>query len=272
VSVAFQSEEPAHALAQPLPADAQTIQLTGESRTKGSALAKIDEEWLRVDSFRCERGLFGSTPGAHEVGARVQLCRDNLVRSMLGSDGEFEFMEKATKEFLVAHETTLEGERERFDAWRKEHPAARLEEFDMLARERGGPLPGTEWRRNRSDGEHVLLVRSDDPQFRFGIRDVASIGYSQDQMGYPAVSFELTKQRQKDFGAWTKSIIGQGMAIVLDDEIVTLATVHSQLPGSGIIEGGTGGFSKEEVKALVALLRLPPLPQKPLSLKVEFLR
>ncbi len=272
VSAAFEGEQPARKLAQALPADARTIQLTGEQKASGSALARIDDEWIRVDSIHCERGLFGSTACAHEAGGQVQLLSDDNLRSLLEAQGEFEFLEQATNEFLAANQTTIERERERFEAWRKEHPAVRLKEFDKLARELGGPVPDTLWRRHRSSNEYALLMRSADPRFRFSNRDIASTGFSQDSMGYPALSFELAKERMKDFSDWTKSILGHGMAIVLDDEILTLATVRSRLPGSGIIEGGAGGFSKEEVKALAELLKLPLLPLPPLSLQVEFLR
>ena len=198
---------------------------------------------------------------------------DGTMRALLGSSGEFEMLEKATRKFLEQQHTTLALERERFDAWRKEHPSSRLKTFDTLARERGGPLPDTLWRRVRSSGEFELLMRNPEPRYRFGSRDIQSVGYSQDVLGYPAVSFELKKERAQDFGDWTESILGEGLAIVLDDEILTLATVMSRLPGGGIIEGGAGGFTKEEVKLMKQLLQpsgLPPLPLPVLSLEVQF--
>jgi preprotein translocase subunit SecD len=117
----------------------------------------------------------------------------------------------------------------------------------------------------------VLLERPAEARFRFGNADIAKAGFSSDAMGYPAVSFELTASRQGDFGDWTETLLGKGLAIVLDEEILTLATVRSRLPGKGIIQG-TPAFSQGEVQALVKLLQQPRLPLPPLGLRVEYLR
>lgn len=275
VSEAFHEAKPARDLKQELRAGEVRSSFTTDPLRPRGELAQADEEWLRLCEADCERGLFGSTIAAHAGGAKVHVFEDDQLRTQLGLFGELEFLEKVTDEFLAGQHTTLALERVRFESWRKEHPAARLKNFDSLARENGGPVTGTLWRRHESTGEHVLLLRSADPRFRFGNGDIGSTGHSQDQMGYPAVSFELIKERAKDFSDWTQSILNHGMAIVLDDEILTLATVKSRLPGSGIIEGGAEGISKEEVKQLLALMqpsKLPPLPLAPLTLELEFLR
>jgi preprotein translocase subunit SecD len=46
-------------------------------------------------------------------------------------------------------------------------------------------------------------------------------------------------------------------AIVLDDEILEIATIRSQITGMGVL---SGNFTKEEVRQLVSLLRSGPLP------------
>lgn len=196
--------------------------------------------------------------------ANVQLLRGGVVYTLLAAQGRLEF--------LRAHEAPPDGERERLDAWRKANPEARLEEFDTLAREQGGPLPGCVWRKHRKDGTLALLVRPAEARFRFGSADLAKAGFSQDEYGHPAVSFELQKERQKEFEDWTGSMLQKGLAIVLDDEILTLATVNSRLPGKGILTGGASGFSAGEVKALVRLMRLSPLPLAPRSVALELLR
>lgn len=275
VSAAFLELRPVRALTQALPAGEQRSEFSVEPAEPAGELARAHDEWLLLDEARCQRGLFGSTSAAHAAGTQVRLFDDARVRTLLGSAGEFELLEQASDEFLAAQRTSLAGERERFEAWRAEHPTSFLRAFDKLARTEGGPLPGSLWRRHRSSGEFALLVRAVDPSQRFGNRDVASAGRTQDVFGWPAVSFELEKKRKADFSAWTRSLVGHGLAIVLDDEILTLATVRSELPGGGVIEGGSGGFSKEEVKLLVELLTpsgMQALPLPPLSLEREFLR
>ncbi len=271
VNSAFEALAEPRKLVAALAADAHQVELSCDPALSGPGLLRIDDEWLRLGGSACERGIFGSTISAHAAGARLMVFEDGLVYTLLSARGEIEFLAQATKEFLGENGTTLEAEYERFLAWRKWKPAARLADFDAIARDQGGPLPGCVWRRRRASEEHVLLVRSTDPRFRFAGKDISQTGFSQDSRGFPAVSFGLAKERQGDFSDWTQKILGQGLAIVLDEEILTLATVRSRLPGSGIIEGGTGGFSKGEVQALVRLLRLSPLPLQPQSVTREFL-
>jgi hypothetical protein len=275
VSKAFLEAKPERKLAAELRAGETSSSCSIEPPLPRGELAEVDGEWLRLEGTNAERGLFGSAVVAHAAGAKVRLFSDGRVRMLLTSTGQFEFLQEATDEFLAANQTTRAAERARFDTWRTKNPAERLLEFDRLEREQGGPLPDTLWRRVRSTGDYALLLRSAEPRFRFSLHDIESVGYSQDQMGYPAVSFELKKERAKDFGDWTASILRKHMAIVLDDEILTLATVLSRLPGGGIIEGGARGFSKEEVQLLMESLKppgLPPLLVSALSVEVEFIR
>jgi hypothetical protein len=268
---AFSDAKPECTLDVALGAELHPATVPSSLEPEHDGLAHLDDEWLRLHERACDRGLFGSQVAAHAAGAKLQLFRDDLVHTLLGARGELEFLVQANSEFLSQNGTTLTDEHERFLSWCKSKPSARLAEFDALAREHGGPLPGCVWRRLRASEEHVLLVRSSDPRFRFTGKDIASTGFSQDQMGYPAVSFEFSKERRGDFGDWTQQILARGLAIVLDEEVVTLANVRSRLPGGGIIEGGVGGFSKGEVQALVRLMRLSPLPLQPQSLTTEFL-
>jgi preprotein translocase subunit SecD len=89
------------------------------------------------------------------------------------------------------------------------------------------------------------------------------VGFSSDQYNNPAVSFEIATEKKNDFGEFTKANVGNGMAIVLNGEVATIATIKSPLLGSGIIEGGARGFSAKEVKDLVSVLRSGSLVIKP---------
>jgi len=252
-----------------------------EHRLPDSATFSTD---AKASTVRVELPLSAAFPeskpervleSALSAGAGAHVPGDERVRALLLSSGELEFLEEASDKFLAANQTTREAERARFDAWRKEHAEMLPLAFDALAREKGGPLPDSLWRPHRSTGVYALLMRSANLRYRFSDADLDEVGYSADASGYPASSFELKKERAKDFGDWTESILGRPMAIVYGDEILMLATVKSRLPGGGIIEGGAGGFTQAEVKALVESLRhsgLPPLPLRPLSLRVEFLR
>lgn len=238
----------------------------------GSTHAQLE----RVVRTYEERIGFGKHDAEFEVDAqaatvvvKTPVVDERSMQLLLGSMCDLRFLPQATEEFLAAKNTTLAAERARFDAWRGKHAEEPLAAFDELARDAGGPIAGTLWRRDPTKGEYVLLVLPEEKRFRFGHDDLAEVGFCTDAMGYPAVSFELSKERQKDFGDWTASILGQGMAIVLDDEVLVLASVRSRLPGGGIIEGGSNGYTKLEVQTLVAILRSPRLPLKPLSVTLE---
>jgi preprotein translocase subunit SecD len=227
-------------------------------------LAHVDEEWLRYDAQGGERGLFGTQIAAHEAGAQMRIFEDDLVRTLLASRGELEF--------LRAPKQTPPEERARFAAWQAANPDAPLRTYDALAREAGGPPPGQLWRRHRSSRECVLLERPSQAQARFGNADLAELSLGKDDLGNPALSFGLAKERQGEFSDWTESLRGEGLAIVLDEEILVLATVRSRLPGAGLIAGGVDGFSIGEAHALLQLLRQPRLPLAPLRVTLEFLR
>lgn len=261
---AFHEVKPAAKLAEDLAGEAHALAFHTEGNVPLRGVAHVDDEWLRYDESGGERGLFGTQVAAHAAGAKLEVFEGDDVRMLLSMQGELEF--------LQAPEKQPEGERARFDTWRAAHPEARLVEYDSVAREQGGPPEGCVWRRHRASKEYVLLERPKQAHFRFGGSSLQSTGFSSDDLGYPAVSFEMTMERMLDFRAWTGKIVGRGLAIVLDDEVVTLATVNGALPGRGIITGGVNGFTPGEVQALVRLLRLPRLPLPPRSVALEFLR
>jgi len=84
------------------------------------------------------------------------------------------------------------------------------------------------------------------PAHTFGLSEV---GVSTDGLGRPALYFRIQEQQAADFRALTESSIGRSMAMLVDDEIITIATVNSVLPGSGQIEGE---FDLVYVEGLIA--------------------
>ena len=73
---------------------------------------------------------------------------------------------------------------------------------------------------------------------------------SQDELGYPAVAFELADADRQAFSEWTGSMLNKGLAILVDGEPVTIVTVKSKLPGGGHISFVTSHRTAEEVRAL----------------------
>jgi preprotein translocase subunit SecD len=88
-------------------------------------------------------------------------------------------------------------------------------------------------------------------------RDLRSARRSQDQFGQPAVSFTLTPEGGKKFGAYTGAHVGEQMAIILDNKVHSAPVIKSQITDSGIIEGN---FTVQSAEDLALVLRAGALP------------
>ena len=86
------------------------------------------------------------------------------------------------------------------------------------------------------------------------------------QDGDAAVSFKFNNLGAKKFGDVTKDHVGEKLAIVLDDEVISAPTIQSAITGgSGVI---TGNYSSESAQELALLLRSGALPA-PLNILEE---
>jgi preprotein translocase subunit SecD len=111
---------------------------------------------------------------------------------------------------------------------------------------------------------------------------VGSANPGTDSLGQRAVSFNLKSDGARLFGDYTSKHVGEYFAIVLDNAVVSAPVIESAIPnGSGIITGGSGGFTAAEMNNLVTILRYGSLPfpitqisndQVPATLGAEFLQ
>ncbi len=86
------------------------------------------------------------------------------------------------------------------------------------------------------------------------------------QDGQPVVSFRFNTAGGRRFGAITSQNVGEFLAILLDDAVISAPRIRSAIPGgSGIIEGG---FTVEGAQDLSLLLRAGALPA-PLTILEE---
>lgn len=80
------------------------------------------------------------------------------------------------------------------------------------------------------------------------------------------VSFKFNNLGAKKFGEVTKNNVGEQLAIVLDDEVISAPTIQSAITGgSGVI---TGNYTSESAQELALLLRSGALPA-PLNILEE---
>ena len=112
-----------------------------------------------------------------------------------------------------------------------------------------------------SGGEQYVIVRKP----AVGGETLTDAGVSF-QDGAAAVSFKFNNLGAKKFGEVTKNNVGEQLAIVLDDEVISAPTIQSAITGgSGVI---TGNYTSESAQELALLLRSGALPA-PLNILEE---
>lgn len=80
---------------------------------------------------------------------------------------------------------------------------------------------------------------------------------TQDQFGQWVINFELTGTGSDQFYEYTRTHIGQPMAIVLDGRVLSAPTINAAIRDSGTI---TGQFTQEEAESLAVQMRYGALP------------
>ncbi|MCY2958722.1 MAG: protein translocase subunit SecD [Planctomycetota bacterium] len=227
-----------------------------------------------------KRGHEGTQAANHDAGALVDLLTSDELQRAIENVGDMQFLLGASADKVRALGGDLATEQKKLEEWRAKHPDDPIDDFNRLSPEQGGPVADLKW--------HPYLIKSKEAEVPYAQRqmvplmiprpqdaslsrdswiftggDLNAVGMQPDNLGYPAVSFEMAADKKIAFGDFTGAHIRDGMAIVLNGEIATLATINSRLPGSGIIEGGAGGFSQQEVKDLITVLRSGSLRVKP---------
>ena len=118
---------------------------------------------------------------------------------------------------------------------------------------RRGMLSNTSRLINSVDGETLVITRKP----VVGGENLTDAGVSY-QEGQPVVSFKFDSIGGKKFGEATKNNIGERLAIVLDNEVISAPVIQGAiLGGSGVI---TGNFTVKSANDLALLLRSGALP------------
>jgi preprotein translocase subunit SecD len=130
---------------------------------------------------------------------------------------------------------------------------------DALLAQHGGVLPlGTKLARAKprgaSEGEQWYLV-SKTPVVSG--REMRNARPGQDEFRKWETSFTLSPEGGRRFGQYTERNIGNRLAVVLDNQIVSVATIQNKIEDSGRI---TGLGSQEESEDLSRYLRSGSLP------------
>jgi len=81
-----------------------------------------------------------------------------------------------------------------------------------------------------------------------------------DDLGYPALEFEIASDQAEEFRSWTAAHLGRQLAIFVDGRIVTAPVLASALPGAGLLSFGANPWTEEQVRDLAK--RLVPSPSR----------
>ena len=226
--------------------------------------------------YTLKRGFRGTQARAHEAGQEVLLTSDDAIKDLIENLGDLSFYIQATEaDFADLPDTDLRTEEEKLNTWVAANPGLALSNFNDVAPEDGGPharlrwlamAPNPEAETPRPELERALplLNQSEladpEPDWFFTGSDVARAYATQDQMGLPAVGFEMRAGRRGDFGRFTGANEKRVMAIALNNQVESAPEIDERLPGRGIIRGR---FSQSEVNDLVTVIRSGSLPIKP---------
>jgi SecD/SecF fusion protein len=265
--------------AMEFPADGGTVRLGAELISYSS--------FTGSDLVIRERGAKGTQRANHEAGATVELVSTNAIQNRIENLGKLSFeivLEGGDRSDSLMQDlgTSYQAEKAKLDAWFENNKgAADLDQFNALAPTAGGPNRGIRWvaeRRYRdpksgaiNDGRSLaerarpLLIARLHP--RYADKDwnmtgsrLASTFPTNDELGRPAVGFEVLAEYAPAFQAFTKEFRGENMAIVLNEEIQSAPELNDPIYDRGII---TGQFTFKEVEDLVGVLRSGSLRLKP---------
>jgi len=139
-------------------------------------------------------------------------------------------------------------------------------EQDALQQNGGILPPDSMILRGRAEGptsgqdageEYYLVTRSSAVSGTDLRADGASVGRDANSNS-PEVNFALTNQGGRKFAAFTGGHVGDRLAVVLDNRVREVATIHEQIQDQGRISGG--GMTEQAAKDLALVLNSGALP------------
>lgn len=173
------------------------------------------------------------------------------------------------------------AEIEKYSTWRTANPDAVPTDFNRVDEAAGGPRSGVLWYglsdnappQTAPNGLDAVPVRNegairntapDDPDsWDFTGAGIEAVFPSADRASRPAVGYKLKSSRGTAYADFTEEFKNRAMAIILSGEVYSAPEIEGRIPGQGIITGGLGGFSVEEMTEFITVLRTGSLPIVP---------
>ena len=277
-------------LAREIPAEGTgIIQLGGEPAAYsafpgGGGTVRIGAEDIRYgkrsgnELREIQRGAQGTAMQAHAAGAMVALVSDDSIKNAIENLGDLRFYPVAEAANFSVLGSDANAEIGKLRTWLgdPENAETSIAVYNALAPAEGGAPDGLLWFPSRRSEANEGLTRLEildrggfepvletSPEWTFSGADLERVFRTQDEIGYPAVGFEMSPSARVAFGEFTAEYVDRRLAIVLNDEVVTAPTLNEALYGTSQISGGATGFSDPEVRQMVTVLRSGSLQVKP---------
>lgn len=188
-------------------ADAVTVKafpLGGGVVTIGSEkIAYRDRVSATLKDLR--RGEDNTVAEAHAAGSNVELLSTDDLQKRIENVGDLQFLIVAQPGSLMALGTDESKERAKLEAWLAAHPNEGVEGFNRLSPEEGGPTKTVRWfpgvvpKEQLDPGllkDRVMALLLPPEEWIFSGNDLESVGQDVDEVGYPAVRFEISTAKQ----------------------------------------------------------------------------
>jgi SecD/SecF fusion protein len=173
------------------------------------------------------------------------------------------------------------AELEKYSTWRTTNPESVPTDFNRVEESSGGPRSGVLWfglsenasPQSAPNGLDAVPVRNEGAirntapeapdSWDFTGAGIQAVYPSQDRAARPAVGYKMKSTRGTAYADFTEEFKGRLMAIILSGEVYSAPEIEGRIPGQGIITGGLGGFSAEEMSEFITVLRTGSLPIVP---------
>jgi len=254
----------------------------------GGGTVRVGAEEIRYENrFGSElhgivRGFQGTEMSSHASGETVILVSDDSIKNAIENLGDLRFYGVAQPADFTSMGTDRVTEVQKLETWlrKPENAEVPISVYNSLSVEEGGapdgllwfpprlpdgsePIPRDQLRTEGGSGSWEAVVVPP-ANWTFTGADLARVFPTQDQVGYPAVGFEMGPKARNRFADFTEQYVKQRIAMVLNDQVVTAPEINERLAGTSQISGGAGGFTDSEVRQMVTVLRSGSLKIKPI--------
>jgi SecD/SecF fusion protein len=188
----------------------------------------------------------------------------NIIETRVNAHGLKEFKLRKYGEDKILIQLPGRGEEETKDVTELIETSGKLEfRFVAEQNEKKGMTypqapPNMKWldyAKSSSERGRELVIMQD--SWNFTGEYIKSAGATQDDRGFPAISFTITRGGQDLFGDMTGNNIEKRLAIIMDERIISAPAIKATISDNGII---TGDFTLTEQERLITVLQTGTFP------------